>query len=76
MFIMLFYQKQVSVLMVASPGRDLDNLPLLDHLPGGGHQVDAAPNALLDLKELLELLDPLHRVIGVRCSLGDLQKCA
>ena len=62
--------------MVTSPGRDLDNLPLLDDLPGGGHQVDAAPDALLDLKELLELLDPLHRVVGMRRGLGDLQQCA
>ena len=62
--------------MVPRAGGDLDNLPLLEDLAGGRHQVDTAANALLDLEQLLELLDPLHRVIGVSRGLGDLEQRA
>ena len=58
--------------MVSSPGRYLDNFPLLENLPGGRHQIYAAPYGLLDLQELLELFNPLHGVVSVSCSLTNL----
>ena len=58
--------------MVSSPGRDLDNLPLLQNLPGWRHQIYAVPDGLLDLQQFLELLNPLHGVIRVSRSLTDL----
>ena len=47
------YQEHVSVLVVPSAGADLDNAALLDELPGGGDQVDAAAYTLLYLQTKL-----------------------
>ena len=62
--------------MVSSSGGYLDNFPLLENLPGRRHEVYAASDGLLDLQELLELLDPLHGVVGVSSGLTNLLQSA
>ena len=58
--------------MVGGPGGDLDDFPLLENLPGWRDEIYAASYGLLHLQELLELFDPLHRVVGMGRSLTDL----
>ncbi len=66
------HQKEVSVLVIAAPCRDLDDLALPDELPGGRDEIDdGAAKALLHLEQLLELLDSTHGIVGVSGGGGD-----
>ena len=62
--------------MVARPSRDLHHPTLFENLPGWRHQIDPTSYRLLHLEKLLELVDPLHRVVGMGRSLGDLDEGA
>ena len=66
------YQKEISFLVVSGAGRYFDDFSLLQNLPGGWDEIDAASNGLLDLQQFLELFNSLHRVVGVSGSLAHL----
>lgn len=61
--------------MVSRSGRYLDDLPLLDELPGGRHEVFCPPKALLDLQQLLKLVDLLHGIVGMVGRSGHQVEC-
>ena len=69
-------EEEIALLMVACPCRDLHHPTLFQHLPGWGHQIDPTSYRLLHLEKLLELVDPLHGVVGMGRSLGHLDEGA